>query len=292
MEKEKMIHEFFDLLFASDITFLRFAMLTGLIGCIPLGITGTLVVCRNISSIAGSMAHAVLGGVGFALYANRVWQIQWLTPVTGAMLGALAAVILIYCAAKYAGEKEDTVISAIWALGMSTGLLFIAATPGYVDLQGYLFGNILLATASELKLTIILSAVTAILAIIYFRPLQAMLFDPEFAKLRKINVDMLYFLLLLLIGITVVLMVNIAGVILLIALLSLPAATAKFFANKLSTMMITAVFLAMLSIATGLFTGYSSDLPSGPLAVIAAVLLYLAGLFKNKFLRWKREKNA
>ena len=286
-----MIREFLELLCSSDITFLRYAMLAGLIGSIPLGITGTLVVCRNISSVAGALAHAVLGGVGFALYANRVWHIQWLTPVSGAMIGAVIAVILVYCASIYLHEKEDTVISMIWALGMSIGLLFIAATPGYVDLQGYLFGNILLVTSDELKLTIILSAATLILAIIFFRPLQSVLFDPEFAKLRKVNVNFLYFLLLILIAFTVVLMVNVAGIILLVALLSLPAATAKFFIRKLSMMMFLATIFAMLAIVSGLFAGYTQDLPTGPLSVIFAVLFYITGFVKSKIAKLKRIKN-
>ena len=270
------------MLCSSDVPFLRYALLVGLIGSIPLGITGSFVVSRNITGIAGAMSHAVLGGVGFALYANRVWNIVWLTPFTGALLGALLSAILIYTASLYAKEKEDTVISGVWALGMSLGVLFITATPGYTDLQGYLFGNILLVTQKEIIITAVLSALILLLTIIFFRPLQMLLFDSEFARLRNINVDLLYLLLLILIALTVVLMVNVAGVILLIALLSLPAATAKCYVRHLSTMMFAGAVIAMAEIIIGLFAGYTWDLPVGPASVIAAVLFYVIALLKNR----------
>lgn len=277
-----MIKDFIQMLCSADIPFLRYALLVGLIGSIPLGITGSFVVSRNITGIAGAMSHAVLGGVGFALYANRVWNIVWLTPFTGALLGALLSAILIYTASLYAKEKEDTVISGVWALGMSLGVLFITATPGYTDLQGYLFGNILLATQKEIIITAVLSALILLLTIIFFRPLQMLLFDSEFARLRNINVDLLYLLLLILIALTVVLMVNVAGVILLIALLSLPAATAKCYVRHLSTMMFAGAVIAMAEIIIGLFAGYTWDLPVGPASVIAAVLFYVIALLKNR----------
>lgn len=278
-----MIKDFIQMLCSADIPFLRYALLVGLIGSIPLGITGSFVVSRNITGIAGAMSHAVLGGVGFALYANRVWNIVWLTPFTGALLGALLSAILIYMASLYAKEKEDTVISGVWALGMSLGVLFIAATPGYTDLQGYLFGNILLATQKEIIITAVLSVIILLLTIIFFRPLQMLLFDSEFARLRNINVDFLYLLLLILIALTVVLMVNVAGVILLIALLSLPAATAKCYVRHLSTMMFAGAVIAMAEIIIGLFAGYTWDLPVGPASVIAAVAFYVIALLKNRF---------
>lgn len=286
-----MFKEFFDMICSPDIGFLRYALLVGLLGSISLGITGTLVISRNITSIAGAMAHAVLGGVGFALYANRVWGILWMTPLVGALLGAFVSALLIYAAFLYAHEKEDTVISGVWALGMSVGLLFIAVTPGYVDLQGYLFGNILLLTMYEVKISALLSAVVAGLTIIFYRPLHAMLFDSEFARLRRINVDLLYLLLLILVALTVVLMVNVAGVILLIALLTLPAATAKSFVRHLSMMMILAAIISMSEITLGLFAGYTWDLPIGPGAVIVAVLFYIVSLLLRKLFCKRAVKN-
>ena len=127
---------------------------------------------------------------------------------------------------------------------------------------------------------------------IFFRPLQAMLFDSEFARLRGIRVNVLYLLLLILIAMTIVLIVNIAGIILLIALLSLPAATAKCFVRSLSGMMILAIVLSMTELTLGLYVSFSYDLPTGPLAVLFAVLFYIAGLLKVKFKKLRNRKNA
>lgn len=279
-----MLKEFISVLLDKDISFLRYALAVGLIGSIPLGISGSFVVSRNISAIAGAVAHAVLGGVGLALYLNRVAGVSWMTPLFGAVCGAFAAAFLIFLASLYAKEKEDTVISGVWALGMSAGLLFIAKTPGYVDLQGYLFGNILLATRSELYMVMILTGIIIALTVFFFRPLQSMLFDSEFAVLRGVRVNALYFLLLLLVAMTVVLMVNIAGIILLIALLSLPAATAKCFVRHLSTMMVMAVIFSMLELTLGLYVSFSYDLPAGPSSVIIAVIFYIIALLKVKLI--------
>ena len=287
-----MTEGFFEILTAPEIPFLRMALLAGLISSIPLGISGTVVVSRNISSIAGAIAHAVLGGVGFALYAGRVWGIVWLSPLAGAFAGAFLAAGLIYLASLYAGEREDTVISGVWALGMSSGLLFIAATPGYVDLQGYLFGNILLATQQEIYLSIIFAFIITLITVIFFRPVQALLFDSEFAVLRGIRVKFLYFLLLLMIASTVVLMVNIAGVILLIALLSLPAATAGNFVRSLASMMTVSVLLAMFEITLGLYASFRWDLPAGPLTVIIAVIFYIVAVLRKKIAVFRRVKNG
>lgn len=288
----EMFKEFIFVILDKDISFLRYALIAGLLGSIPLGISGSFVVSRNISAIAGAIAHAVLGGVGLALYLNRVMNLSWMTPLAGAMLGAFAAALLIYFASLHAGEKEDTVISAVWALGMSIGLLFIAKTPGYVDLQGYLFGNILLVTKSDLYMVMILSGLVTILTAIFFRPLQTMLFDSEFARLRGINVNALYFLLLLLVAMTVVLMVNIAGIILLIALLSLPAATAKCFVRSLASMMTVAILLAMMELTLGLYVSFSCNLPTGPLAVLIAVIFYIIARVKVKLSKFRNRKNV
>ena len=155
-----------------------------------------------------------------------------------------------------------------------------------------LIGNILLVTKSDLYMVMILSGLVTILTAIFFRPLQTMLFDSEFARLRGINVNALYFLLLLLVAMTVVLMVNIAGIILLIALLSLPAATAKCFVRSLASMMTVAILLAMMELTLGLYVSFSCNLPTGPLAVLIAVIFYIIARVKVKLSKFRNRKNV
>ena len=144
--------ELHELIFAPEWEFLRFALLIAVILAPALGVVGTMVVTRRISSLAGASAHAALGGFGLALFLERVLHIDWMTPSLGALGGALLAALAVGLISMYAKEREDTVIGAVWAVGMSVGLLFLDRTPGYVDWQGYLFGNILLLTETDFYL--------------------------------------------------------------------------------------------------------------------------------------------
>ena len=200
--------EFKDLLFAPEWSFLRFAILTGLCLSPALGVIGTMVVTRRISSLAGASTHAALGGFGLALFLQRVCLWQWFTPTLGAVIGAVAAAVAVGIVSIYAKEREDTIIGAVWAIGMSIGLLFLDRTPGYVDWQGYLFGSILLLTSNDTYMTLILDAVILIPTIIFFTALLAMSFDDTFAKLRGIKVTALYIGLLVLTALTIVLFIS------------------------------------------------------------------------------------
>ena len=170
-----------------DLGFLRYAMLLGLLAAPALGVVGTMVVTRRISSLAGASAHAALGGVGLALYLQRVWMWTFCTPELGAVFGALIAAWVVGIVSLSASEREDTVIGVVWALGMALGLLFLDRTPGYVDWQGYLFGNILLLSPTELYLTLALDAAVLLPLGLFYNRLLAVSFDATFAQLRGVR---------------------------------------------------------------------------------------------------------
>lgn len=268
----------FQELMLPEMSFMRCALLVGLFGGLSMGVVGTMVVTRRITSIAGAIAHAVLSGVGAALYLQRVCGVSWCTPLIGAAIGAVAAALLIGLVSLYAREREDTVIAVIWALGMSVGLLFLDRTPGYVDFQGYLFGNILLLTRQDIYLTLLLDAVVLIPTVLLFNNLLAVSFDSRFAELRGVRVKWIYLMLLVLTALTIVLMVYVVGIILVIALLTLPAATAGCFARRLWSMMVLAVVFCWLFVGSGLIGSYYWKLPSGPVIVVIAALVYVAAL--------------
>ena len=133
--------EFINVLFDPNIPFLRYALCTGLLASIAFGITGTYVVVRRITYIAGAISHCVLGGIGIAIYLHHITKITWITPMVGAVISALLSAILMGWISLYARQREDTVIGALWSIGMAVGLLFIAKTPGYIDPMSYLFGT-------------------------------------------------------------------------------------------------------------------------------------------------------
>ncbi len=267
-----------------DYAFLRHALVAGLLAGIVCGVVGSYVVVRRITSIAGAIAHCVLAGLGIArwLHAVHGWPI---TPAHGAAVAAVVAALIIGVVNLRAREREDTVIGAVWAIGMAVGILFIAVTPGYhEDLMSYLFGNILLIGAGDLWTMAALDAVVLAIALGFYPQLEAVCFDEEFARLRGLNVEAYVLVLLVLTALTVVLLVSVVGIVLVIALLTLPAAIAGQFTATLRGMMGLASILAVSFTTAGLAVSYGPDLPAGATTIVIAGAAYLLVLF----VRWAR----
>ena len=267
-------------------TFLQYALLTGVLASIACGIIGSYVVTRRISYIAGGIAHSVLAGMGAARYFQTVHHWDWFHPLYGAVAAALAAAVIIGLVTLKARQREDTVIGAVWAVGMAIGIVFIFKTPGYnEDLMGYLFGNILMVSPGELWLIAALDALVVAMGLLFYNPLLAVCFDEEFARLRGIRVDFYYLLLLCLTALTVVLLVTVVGIILVIALLTLPAAVAGQFARRLWQMMALSVGFTVLFTSLGLALSYGPNLPAGATTVVLAGAVYLAVVTGFRFRR-------
>jgi len=251
------------------------AVLTG-IGC---GVVGTYVVTRRISYIAGAIAHSVLGGLGAAQYADRVLGWTWMDPLYGAFAAALLSAAIIGFAAQQGAEREDTVIGAVWAVGMAIGILFMYHTPGYSqDLFSYLFGDILMVTRTEVIFTAVLDVILVGAAIYFYRPLQAVCFDEEFARLRNVRVNLYYMLMLAATAVTVVLLSMVVGLVLAIALLTLPAAIAGRFARSMAGMMVLAALVCVGFNVLGLTASYAADWPTGPTIIVLAGAVYFTSL--------------
>lgn len=255
--------------------FLQYALLAGILASIGAGVVGSLVVVRRTASIAGAIAHCVLGGLGAARYLQVVHHVSWADPMGGAVIAALLAAVVISLTST-GGEREDTVIAAIWAVGMAVGLLFIAATPGYSqDLLSYLFGNILLVRPADLWVMGALDLLVLGFIVAYFQELQALCFDEEYARLRGLHVQRLNLMLHILTALTVVLLVSVVGIVLVIALLTLPVAVAGRLSNTLQKMMFIGAGLSMLLTSGGLALSFGPDLPAGPTTILLAGFVYL-----------------
>lgn len=254
----------------ADHEFLQRALLAGLLASVGCGIVGTYVVVQRISLLAGAIAHAVLGGMGVAWYLDA-------EPLVGALVAAVVAALLIGWVKLKFSEREDTAISAIWALGMAVGILFISQTPGYsADLMSYLFGNLLMVSSADLWLIAALDVVIVGLVMLLYRQFLAVCFDPEFARVRGLRVNIYYLLLLVLVALSVVMLIQVVGLILVIALMTLPAAIAGRFLHSVSGMMGAAILLGMGFTSGGLALSYAPDLPSGPVIIVLAGIAYLA----------------
>lgn len=278
-----MISDFFAALANPEVPFIRYALIAGLLSSISFGIIGSFVVVKRISYIAGAISHAALAGIGGALYLRHACGIESISPLHGAVVAALAAAFIIGMVTTRYKEREDTVIGTIWAIGMAIGLLFISKTPGYVDPMSYLFGNILLVGRQELYLILLLDLVVITIGILFYQQFLALSFDEEFTQLRGIRTQLYYILLIFLIALTVVLMVTVVGIVMVIALLTIPAATAGIFSKKLWHMMVLGGILCALFTSLGLGTSYMLDLPSGSTTIVIAGIIYLLSLGSRRF---------
>jgi len=267
--------EFFAALTDPQTPFLRYALLVGLLSAIPFGIIGSYVVVRRISSLAGAISHCLLAGIGGGLYLERVVGLSWCGPMSGALAVAILAAAALTLAHFRAGQREDSVIGALWSTGMAVGLLFLAITPGYTDPMSYLFGNILLIGRGDIYFVLALDAIVLGLAAFFHPQFLALCFDDEYARLRGLSTKLLYFLLLCLTALTIVLLVRVVGIVMVIALLTLPAAIAGNFAASITRMMAGAVVACALFIFVGMAASFALDLPTGPVIICLAAVVYL-----------------
>lgn len=266
--------------------FMQNAVIIGLLASVACGVMGTYVVVRRIVFISGGISHTVLGGMGIAYYYGY-------HPMHGAVVSALVAAVVIGLVSLRYHQYEDTIIGAVWAIGMAVGILFIYKTPGYnVDLMSYLFGNILMVEKESVRLVACLDAFIILLVVLFYKRFLAVCFDEEYSELQGIGVVSTYLLLLCLIALTVVILIQVVGIILVIALLTLPAATARYFVHSLGQMMILASILGAVCTTSGLIISYQPDLPAGATIIVIAGLAYLlATAIKGLALRLHRHKD-
>lgn len=268
----------------SQHAFLQTAVATALLASIGCGIMGTYVVVKRIAFLAGGIAHSVLGGMGAAVYLGY-------DPLHGALPAAVAAALLIGWVRLRWQAQEDTLISALWAIGMAIGVLFIAKSPGYqADLMSYLFGNILLVPRESLAFMVGLDLLLLAIVAAYHRQFLAVVFDEEFARLRGVPVTFFYLLLLVLVSVTVVMLIQVVGLILVLALLTLPAAVAGHYVHSLGRMMLIATLLGAALSVTGLALSYGPDLPAGPTIILLAGGVYIASASITRFLDRRRAR--
>jgi zinc transport system permease protein len=249
-------------------------MIVGLLGSLAFGVVGSYTVVRRISYAANGIAHAVLLGIGGALFLNG--QIGCtLPPLAGAFIAAVAASWVIGYSTLYAPHRSDSVISVVMVVGMSAGLLLLAKTPGYFEPMSVLFGDILLVSRADALWTGLLSVLIVLAGVGFYSRLQMICFDEEFARLRGIHVEFWYLLLLTMVALTIVALMQMIGIVLAIALLTLPVLTALRFLHRLWQVMVLSSLLCVGCVLGGLVLSYQLDLPTGPVTVLLAGIVYL-----------------
>lgn len=250
-------------------TFLQHAFAAALLGAVAAGVVGTLVTVNRMSSLAGSVAHASFGGLGLAYAAS-------FPHLLGALAFSLVSALGIGVISLRYRDRADTAIAAFWAIGMAAGLVLIKLAGGYAgDLMSYLFGSIMAVPGRDLLLMGLLDVTVLLFVAAFFRELLAISYDAEFSRVQGISVSMLFLLFLCVVALTVVMLIRVVGLIMVIAMLTIPPAIARMYTNRLGRMMVSAAMIAAgLSIA-GLVLSWYTGLQGGAMIILLSGAVYL-----------------
>ncbi|MBF8984247.1 metal ABC transporter permease [Lutibacter sp. B2] len=249
-------------------SFLQNAFMAAFLASIVCGIIGTIIVEKRLVSMSGGIAHASFGGIGLG-------YLLGIEPIIGGLVFSILASLGISTIKRKTNTNSDTLIGMFWAVGMALGILFISLTPGYPpDMTSYLFGDILTVSSIYIKMMAILSIIIIFFIMSIFNYWRAYLFDEEFTKVIGVNVLVFEYILFILIALTIVILIKVVGIILSIALLTIPPAIAKLFTYNLKKMMIVSSLLGVVFSISGLFISYQYNIPSGSTIILLSVIGY------------------
>jgi len=288
--------------------FMRSALLAGVLVSIACGVIGTYIVIKRMVFVSGGIAHAAYGGIGLGYYIKYGVLPAVLTesafaqldprpgfyPLAGAILFSLISAVAMGLVQRRTRQRADTIIGVMWAIGMAVGIIFVDLTPGYkVDLMSYLFGSILAVQPGELFIIVGLDVVIVLLVVFFYKELLAISFDETFATVENVPVDIIYTVLLCMIALTVVMMMRVVGLIMVIALLTMPAAISGQFARDMKSMMVLASGLGVVFTTVGLWLSYSWNLTSGATIILGSGGAYLLSLaVKPLVRRWNVQETS
>ena len=248
--------------------FMQNAVAAALLSSLACGIIGTYVVVRKIGFISGGIAHAAFGGIGIGYYLG-------VNPLLGLIPFSLLSALGIGLLSKKAKVAEDTAIGAFWAAGMAVGVLFIGLAPGYApNLFSYLFGNILTVPRFDLVMIAGLDLFIIGAVFAFYKEFLAISFDEEFAEASGVKTMLLYLFQLCLIALTIVVLVRVVGIVMVIALLTIPPAIARSFSRNLLVMMLLSTLLCACFTLSGLWFSYLLDTASGAMIILVAAAAF------------------
>lgn len=256
--------------------FMRNALMAAILVSVTCGFVGTYVVIKRIVFISGGISHAAFGGIGLG-------YLLGINPILAAIPFSILAALGIGTISKKTKVSEDTAIGIVWTVGMALGIIFIALSPGYApDLFSYLFGSILTVPSFDLIIMLILNIIIIFTVILFYKEFSAISFDEEFSEVVGVPVKSLYFLLLCLVALSVVVLIRVVGVILVIALLTIPAAISRQFTHNIKKLMLLSILTGIILSITGLYVSYLLDLPSGATIVLVLGIGFLLSSFLKK----------
>lgn len=236
---------------------------------IAVAIIGVYIMSRRMVFLSGGITHACFGGLGFGYWCG-------ISPVLMAAVAAIAGSIGVEWLSHRGRVRSDSAIAVIWATGMALGILFIFMTHGYVpELNSFLFGNVLTITTTDLLYFLLFTAGLVLLFCLFFRVIVAVAFDPDFARVRRLPVKLLSYMMTVVVAVAIVLTIRLVGIMLLMSLLSLPQMIAETRCHRFSTLMLMSAVVAIIGGIGGLIISYFIGVPASATIVMLLVLMYI-----------------
>ncbi len=267
-------------------TFIQHAVIGSFFASIACGLVGTYIVTRRLVFISGGLTHASFGGIGLGLYLG-------VPPLLSAAVFAVLSSFGVEWLGKRKEMREDSAIAVFWALGMAVGVIFMFLSPGFApDLSAYLFGNILTITRGDLLLLCCISAMLVAFFLLFRRPIVYVAFDREFARSQGIRVQLLEYVLMMFIALTIVACLRMVGIVLVISLLTIPQMTANLFSQRFGGIILLSIAIGYLSCLGGLYLSFRMNIPSGASIIFISIIIYaLCKAGKSLWIGWKQRKN-
>jgi zinc transport system permease protein len=252
---------------AMQYDFMQHALVASMLAALLCAIVGTFIVIMRMVFLSGGVSHSAFAGLGAAHYFS-------INPFLGALLAAVLVSLVLARLIVHHKQPPDALIGLLWAAGMSIGVLFVYLTPGYTpDLMPYLFGNILTISQPQLVWMALFTMIVLLVTGLLFQPLVAVSFDDEFASLRGLPVGVLISVLMVLSSITIVLLIQTVGIILVMALMTIPPLIGLTLSKALRGVMLWAFASGLLVMTGGLLLAFQLDLPAGPIIVMFGIVL-------------------
>jgi len=267
--------------------FLLKAMLAAIFTSVSCGIIGTYIVSKRIVFLSGGITHASFGGIGIGYFLG-------INPILGAAVFAVLTALGIELVTKKADIREDSAIGMWWSFGMALGIIFIFITPGYApNLMSYLFGSILTVTNLDLYMMLILNVIMVLFFLTFFKTILYVSFDPEYARTYRAPVQLINYILLGLVALTIVLNIRVMGIILIISLLTIPQTIANLFTRSFRNIIFVSILIALLGCFAGLFISYRYDIPSGASIIFTLVIMFIiARIYRQLIKAWLLRKQV
>lgn len=257
--------DFFDAL--AQYGYLQRALVTAVIVGFLCGVVGAFTVLRGLALMGDAISHAVLPGIAAAF-------ILGVSFLPGALVAGLITSGAIGYVTNKSRIKSDAAIGIVFTTMFALGVVLISLAPSSTDLTKILFGNLLAIRSLDLWITIGIGLVVLVVVALFYRPLHASTFDPTWAAAYGLPISGLHYLLMLLLTLVTVASLQTVGIILVVAMLVIPASTAYLISDRLSHMIFWAAGFGAVSAVIGMFFSYQFNLPSGAVIVLASAAIF------------------